>query len=116
VRLPVHARAGKIAPASATLCRTDVPLPDLKEGVGIAPSFVDFGHAIGVIIISLLTVSIITAQPQGEPVEFETGQAFRYDSASDTAQGESITARWREYLLESARFEGRTRRAEYRFF
>ena len=26
-RLPVHARAGKIAPASATLCRTDVPLP-----------------------------------------------------------------------------------------
>jgi hypothetical protein len=64
----------------------------------------------------LLTVSITTAQPQGEPVEFETGQAFRYDSASDTAQGESITARWREYLLESARFEGRTRRAEYRFF
>jgi hypothetical protein len=27
-RLPVHARAGKIAPASATLCRTDVPLSD----------------------------------------------------------------------------------------
>jgi len=26
-RLPVHARAGKIVPASATLCRTDVPLP-----------------------------------------------------------------------------------------
>jgi len=89
---------------------------NLKEGVGIAPSFVNFGRAIGVIIISLLTVLIITAQPQGEPVEFETGQAFRYNSASDTAQGESITARWREYLLESARFEGRTRRAEYRFF
>ena len=30
-RLPVHAHAGKIAPASATLCRTDVPLSDLKE-------------------------------------------------------------------------------------
>ena len=26
-RLPVHACAGKIAPASAILCRTDVPLP-----------------------------------------------------------------------------------------
>ena len=31
-RLPVHARAGKIAPAATILCRTDVPLPDLKEG------------------------------------------------------------------------------------
>jgi hypothetical protein len=68
------------------------------------------------VIISLFTLSLSPAQPQGEPIEFETGQAFRYDSASDTAQGESITARWREYLLESARFEGRTRRAEYRFF
>ena len=87
-----------------------------KEGVGIAPSFANFGRAISVIIVSLLTVSIITAQPQGEPIEFETGQAFRYDSASDTVQGESIAARWREYLLESARFEGFTRRAEYRFF
>jgi hypothetical protein len=71
-------------------------------------------------VISFLTLFLTlfnaSAQPQGEPVEFETGQAFRYDSASDTAQGESIIARWREYLLESARFEGRMRRAEYRFF
>jgi hypothetical protein len=73
------------------------------------------GSSIAIILFSL-TLSFASAQPQGEPVEFETRQAFRYDSASDTAQGESITARWREYLLESARFEGRTRRAEYRFF
>ena len=32
-RLPFHARAGKVAPAAAILCRTDVPLSDLKEGV-----------------------------------------------------------------------------------
>ena len=31
-RLPVHARAGKIAPAATILCRTDVPLPDPNEG------------------------------------------------------------------------------------
>jgi len=31
-RLPIHARAEKIAPAAAILHRTDVPLPDLKEG------------------------------------------------------------------------------------
>ncbi|MCX7924945.1 MAG: hypothetical protein N2554_03925 [Fimbriimonadales bacterium] len=55
-------------------------------------------------------------QQQGEPVEFETKGALRYDSASDTAQGESITARWREYLLEGTRFLGHPRRAEYRFF
>ena len=73
-------------------------------------------RGLSTVITCLLTLSLATAQPQGEPVEFETGQALRYDSASDTAQGESITARWREYLLESARFEGRTRRAEYRFF
>ncbi|BCW95777.1 MAG: hypothetical protein WHS44_07515 [Fimbriimonadales bacterium] len=70
--------------------------------------------------IGLLTAQVAVAcafgQLQGEPIQFETQQAFRYDSASDTAQGESITARWREYLLESARFEGRTRDAEYRFF
>jgi hypothetical protein len=69
-----------------------------------------------IIALPILTLSLTSAQPQGEPVEFETRQAFRYDSASDTAQGESITARWREYLLEGARFEGHTRRAEYRFF
>jgi hypothetical protein len=73
------------------------------------------GSSIAIILFSL-TLFNASAQPQGEPIEFETGQALRYDSASDTAQGESITARWREYLLESARFEGRTRRAEYRFF
>jgi hypothetical protein len=73
------------------------------------------GSSIAIILFSL-TLSLATAQPQGEPVEFETGRAFRYDSASDTAQGESITARWREYLLEGTRFEGFTRRAEYRFF
>ncbi len=55
-------------------------------------------------------------QPQGEPVEFETKGALRYDSASDTAQGEAITARWREYFLEGTRFLGFPRKAEYRFF
>jgi len=33
VRLPLHACAWKTAPASATPCRTVVPLSDLKEGV-----------------------------------------------------------------------------------
>ncbi|MGQ9656932.1 MAG: hypothetical protein ACUVV1_03385, partial [Fimbriimonadales bacterium] len=68
----------------------------------------------------LLTLFLVhgeaCGQPQGEPIEFETLRAFRYDSASATAQGEAITARWREYLLEGARLEGHTRRAEYRFF
>jgi hypothetical protein len=32
-RLPVHACAGKVAPASAILCRTDVPLPGGARGV-----------------------------------------------------------------------------------
>ena len=32
-RLPIHAYAGKIAPASAILCRSDVPLSALKEQV-----------------------------------------------------------------------------------
>ena len=31
-RLPVHARAEKIAPASAILCRTDVPLSEPTKG------------------------------------------------------------------------------------
>ena len=31
-RLPVHARAGKVAPASAILCRTDAPLSYQSRG------------------------------------------------------------------------------------
>ncbi len=65
---------------------------------------------------AVLTAIAAFGQPQGEPVEFETKGALRYDSASDTAQGEAITARWREYFLEGTRFLGYPRKAEYRFF
>lgn len=71
-------------------------------------------RAVGLAAI-LLTLTAF-GQQQGERVEFETQKAFRYDSASDTVQGEAIIARWREYLLEGTRLEGSTRRAEYRFF
>jgi hypothetical protein len=73
-----------------------------------------------VALCAVLTLRFALAEaqepPQQEPIEFETSQAFQYNRASDLAQGESITARWREYLLEGTRFEGRTRHAEYRFF
>ncbi|MCX7925781.1 MAG: hypothetical protein N2554_08235 [Fimbriimonadales bacterium] len=55
-------------------------------------------------------------QQQGEQVEFQTQGALRYESASDTVQGEAIAARWREYLLEGTRFRGAPRKAEYRFW
>ena len=47
-RLPVHARAGKIAPAAAILCRTDVPLPDLKEGGFTLTYSSNYGCVIGI--------------------------------------------------------------------
>lgn len=71
---------------------------------------------LALLLTLFLALGEVGGQPQGEPIEFESQQAFRYDSASDIAQGEAITARWREYLLEGARLEGHTRRAEYRFF
>ncbi|MCS6919546.1 MAG: hypothetical protein NZM28_07230, partial [Fimbriimonadales bacterium] len=67
-------------------------------------------------LAAVLTAIAAFGQQSGEPVEFETKGAFRYDSASDTAQGEAITARWREYFLEGTRFLGHPRKAEYRFF
>ncbi len=67
-------------------------------------------------LIAVLIALAAFAQPQGERVEFQTQGALRYDSASDTAQGEAIIARWREYLLEGTRFLGSPRKAEYRFF
>ncbi|GIV07268.1 MAG: hypothetical protein KatS3mg017_0470 [Fimbriimonadales bacterium] len=48
-------------------------------------------------------------------MEFQTQGALRYDSASESVQGEAVTARWREYLMEGARFLGLMRDAEYRF-
>ncbi|MFN3690275.1 MAG: hypothetical protein ACK4UU_05040, partial [Fimbriimonadales bacterium] len=68
--------------------------------------------------VGLATVLVAVAafgQPSGEPVEFETQGALRYDSASDTVQGEATVARWREYFLEGTRFIGYPRQAEYRF-
>ncbi|MCS6924177.1 MAG: hypothetical protein NZM10_07370, partial [Fimbriimonadales bacterium] len=64
---------------------------------------------------ALLALTAFGQQP-GERIEFQTQGALHYDSASDTARGESITARWREYLLEGTRFLGYPGKAEYRFF
>jgi len=66
--------------------------------------------------LAAILLTLTAFGQSGERVEFETQKAFRYDSASDTVQGESITARWREYLLEGTRLEGYPRKAEYRFF
>ncbi|OYT70085.1 MAG: hypothetical protein CFK49_11955, partial [Armatimonadetes bacterium JP3_11] len=70
-------------------------------------------RAVGLATV-LLTLTAF-GQP-GERVEFETHKALHYDSASDTVQGEAITARWREYFLEATRLEGYLRKAEYRLF
>ncbi len=65
--------------------------------------------------MAVVAATAAFGQPSGEPVEFETQGALRYDSVSDTVQGEAITARWREYFLEGTRFLGYPRRTEYRF-
>ncbi|MFN7162628.1 MAG: hypothetical protein ACK4NB_06160, partial [Fimbriimonadales bacterium] len=70
-------------------------------------------RAVGFIAACLVAAAF--GQPQGEPIEFQTQSALRYDSAADVVQGESVSARWREYLLEGTRLLGAARRAEYRF-
>ncbi len=70
-------------------------------------------RAVGFIAACLVAAAF--GQPQGEPIEFQTQSALRYDSAADVVQGESVSARWREYLLEGTRLLGSARRAEYRF-